>query len=67
MSKLKKKVDAMDSKLDKILSLLLSGHGDDAKKEEKSAQSNPDDVVDPGSSGNKEREATFDAAKNLPK
>ena len=67
MSKLTAKVDAMDSKMDKILSFLLSGHGDDAKKGEKSTQSNPDDDADPGSSGNKEKEATSDAAKNLPK
>ena len=54
MSKLTAKFDAMDSKLDKILSLLLSGHGNDAKKGEKSKQSNPDDNDDPGcSSGNK--------------
>ena len=38
------------------------------KRGEKSTQSNPDDDVDPGSSsGNKEKEATSDAAKNLPK
>ena len=68
ISKLTEKVDAMDSKLDKILSLLLSGHGDDAKKGEKSTQSNPDDNADLEScSGNKEKEATFDTAKNLPK
>ena len=41
MAKLIAKVDAMDSKLDQILSLLLSGPGHDAKKGEK--QSNPDD------------------------
>ena len=63
MSRLTEKVDAMDSKLDQILSLLLPGHGDDAKKGEKSKQSNPDDA-NPGSS---EKEATSDAAKNLPK
>ena len=72
MIKLKEKVDAMDSKLDKILYLLLSGHGDDAKKGEKSTQlnpdDNPDDNADPGSSsGNKEKEATPDVAKNFPK
>ena len=71
MSKLTKKVEAMDSKLDKIISLLLPGHGDDAKRGEKSNQlksnqSNPDDV-DPENSGNKDKEATSDAAKNLPK
>ena len=48
MFKLTEKVDTMDSKLEKILSLLLSGHGDDAKKGEKSTQSNPDDNDDPG-------------------
>ena len=48
------------------MSLLLPGHGDDAKKGEKSKQSNPDDA-DPGNSGNKDKEATSDAAKNLPK
>ena len=37
------------------------------KRGEKSTQSNPDDDADPGSSGNKEKEATSDAAKNLPK
>ena len=42
MIKLTEKVEAMDSKLDKIMSLLLPGHGDDAKKGEKS---NPDDVL----------------------
>ena len=66
MSKLTEKVEAMDSKLDKIISLLIPGHGDDAKKGEKSKQSNPDDV-DPQNSGNKDKEATFDAAKNFPK
>ena len=35
MNKLIEKVEAMDSMLDKILSLILSGHGDDAKKGEK--------------------------------
>ena len=70
MIKLTTKVDAMDSKLDQILSLLLSGPGHDAKKGEK--QSNPDDPnddtdADPESSrGNKEKEATTDAAKTLP-
>ena len=66
MFKLTEKVDAMDSKLDKIMFLLLSGHGDDAKKGGKSTKSNPDDDVGPGSSGNKEKEATSDTAKNLP-
>ena len=32
MAKLTAKVDAMDSKMDQILSLLLSGPGHDAKK-----------------------------------
>ena len=73
MVKLTAKVDAMDSKLDQILSLLLSGPGHDAKKGEK--QSNPDDPDadtddDPESSrGHKEKEtttATTDAAKTLP-
>ena len=71
MVKLTAKVDAMDSKLDQILSLLLSGPGHDAKKGEK--QSNPDapddDTADPESSrGHKEKEATTattDAAKTL--
>ena len=44
MVKLTAKVDAMDSKMDQILSLLLSGPGHDAKKGEK--QSNPDDPDD---------------------
>ena len=61
MNKLTEKVEAMDSKLDKILSLLLPGHGDDAKKGEKS---NPDDA-DPGNNGNKDKDITSDAAKNL--
>ena len=66
MIKLTENVDVMDSKLDQILSFLLSGHGNDAKKGEKSTQSNPD--ADPGSSsGKKDNEATSDAAKNLPK
>ena len=66
MSKLTKKVEAMDSKLEKILSLLLPGHSDDAKKGENSNQSNPDDA-DPGNNGNRDKEATYDAAKNLAK
>ena len=45
------------------MSLLLPGHGDDAKKGEKS---NPDDV-DPENSGNKDKNTTSDATKNLPK
>ena len=49
-----------------ILYLLLPGHGDDAKKGEKSKQSNPDDA-NPGSSGHKNKEAISDATKNLPK
>ena len=52
--------------MDHILSLLLPGHGDDAKKGEKSKQSNPDDA-NPGNSGFKDKEATSDAAENLPK
>ena len=76
MVKLTAKVDAMDSKMDHIISLLLSGPGHDAKKGEK--QSNPDDPdedtnVDPESSrGHKEKAittattATTDAAKTLP-
>ena len=69
MIKLTAKVDAMDSKLDQILSLLLSGPGHDAKKGEK--QSNPDDPdddtdADPESSrGHKAKEATTDAAKTF--
>ena len=45
MAKLTDKVDAMDSKMDLILSILLSGPGHDAKKGEKRSQrSNPDDL-----------------------
>ena len=76
VAKLTSKVDAMDSKLDQILSLLLSGPSHDAKKGEK--QSNPDDPdedtddVPENSRGHKETEittatATTDAAKTLPK
>ena len=42
MDNITAKVDAMDSKLDLILSILLSGPGHDAKKGEK--ESNPDDL-----------------------
>ena len=67
MAKLTAKVDAMDSKLDLILSILLSGPGHDAKKGEK--RSNPDDPdedtddVPESSKGHKAKEATTDAAK----
>ena len=66
MAKLIAKVDAMDSKLDLILSILLSGPGHDAKKGEK--RSNPDDPEDiddvpESSKGHKSKEATTDAAK----
>ena len=66
MAKLTDKVDAMDSKLDLILSILLSGPGHDAKKGEK--RSNPDDPEDiddvpESSKGHKAKEATTDAAK----
>ena len=73
MAKLTAKVDAMDSKLDLILSLLLSGPGHDGKKGEK--KSNPDDPdedtddVPESRKGHKEKEAstaTTDAAKTLP-
>ena len=73
MAKLTDKVDVMDSKLDHILSLLLSGPGHDAKKGEK--QSNPDDPdadtddVPESSRVHKEKEtrtATTDVAKTLP-
>ena len=73
LAKLTVKVDAMDSKLDHILSLLLSGPGHDAKKGEK--QSNPDDPDDDTEDvperrrGHKEKEtptAATDAAKTLP-
>ena len=70
MAKLTAKVDAMDSKLDQILSLLLSGPGHDAKKGEK--KSNPDDHdedtddVPESSKEHKTKEATTDAAKSLP-
>ena len=47
MAKLTAKVDAMDSKLDQILSLLLSGPGHDAKKgEKKSNRDDPDEDTD---------------------
>ena len=36
------------------------------KRGEKSNQSNPDDA-DPGNSRNKDKEATSDATKNMPK
>ena len=74
MAKLTAKVDLMDSKLDHIISLLLSGPGHDAKKGE-GGQSNPDDPdedtddVPERSKGHKEKEAstaTTDAAKTLP-
>ena len=58
MVKIREKVEAMDSKLDKILSLLLSGHGDDAKKREKS---NPDNAC-----GNKDKGTNSNATQNLP-
>ena len=67
MAKLTAKVDAMDSKLDLIFSILLSGPGHDAKKGEK--KSNPDDPdkdtddVPESSKGHKDKEATTDAAK----
>ena len=73
MAKLTAKVDLMDSKLDHIISLLLSGSGHDAKKGEK--QSNPDDPdedtddVTEKSRGHKNKgtkTATSDAAKTLP-
>ena len=73
MAKLTAKVDLMDSKLDHIISLLLSGPGHDAKKGEK--QSNPDDPdedtddVTEKSRGHKNKgttTATSDAAKTLP-
>ena len=73
MAKLTTKVDTMDSKLDHILSILLSGPSHDAKKGEK--QSNPDDPdedtddVPESSMGHKGKEtttATTDAAKTLP-
>ena len=68
MAKLTDKVDAMDSKLDHVLSILLSGPGHDAKKGEKRSQrSNPDDPekdtndVPESSKGHKAKEATTDA------
>ena len=67
MAKLTAKVDAMDSKLALILSILLSSPGHDAKKEEK--KSNPDDPdedtddVPESIKGHKAKEATTDAAK----
>ena len=70
MAKLTTKVDAMDSKLDLILSLLLFSPCHDAKKGEK--KSNPDDPdedtddVPESSKGHKAKEATTDAAKSLP-
>ena len=70
MAKLTAKVDAMDSKLDLILSILLSDPGHDAKKGEK--RSNPDDPdedtddVPESSKRHKEKEATTAAAKSLP-
>ena len=66
MAKLTAKVDAMDSKLDQILSLLLSCPSHDAKKGEK--ESNPDDPDDvpKSSKEHKTKEATTDAAKSLP-
>ena len=73
LAKLTTKVDAIDSKLDLILSILLSGLGHDAKKGEK--KSNPDDPdkdtddVNKSRKGHKEKEAstaTTDAAKTLP-
>ena len=68
MTKLTAKGDAMDSKLDLILSILLSGPGHDAKKGEK--RSNPDDPEDTddvleSSKGHKAKEVTTDAAKSL--
>ena len=67
MAKLTAKVDAMDSKLDLILSILLLGPGHDAKKgEKKSNPENPDedtDDVPESSTGHKEKEATTDVAK----
>ena len=75
MAKLTTKVDAMDSKLDLILSILLSGPGHDAKKGEKKSKSNPDDPdedtddVPDRSKGHKEKEAsmaTTDVAETLP-
>ena len=70
MAKLTAKVDAMDSKLDLILSILLSGPGHDAKKgEKKSNNDDPNedtDDVPESSKGHKAKEATTDAAKSLP-
>ena len=69
MAKLTTKVDAMDSKLDLILSTLLSGPGHDAKKGEK--KSNPDDPdedtddVPESSKGHKAKEATTDTATHV--
>ena len=62
MAKLTAKVDAMDSKMDLVLSILLSGPGHDAKKGEK--ESNPDDPdedtddVPDRSKGHTEKEAS---------
>ena len=77
MAKLIAKVDAMDSKMDLILSILLPGPGHDAKKGEKN--SNPEnldedtDDVPESSTRYKAKEATTyaakvttDAAKSLP-
>ena len=69
MEKLTVKVDAIDSKMDLILSILLSGPGHDAKKGEK--KSNPDDPdedtddVPESSKGHKAKEATTDAATHV--
>ena len=69
MVKLTVKVDAMDIKLDQILSLLLSSHGHDAKKGETQYPDDPDntDDAEPKSSrGHRQQEATTDAAKTFP-
>ena len=71
MVKLTVKVDAMDAKMDQILSLLLSSHGHDAKKGEKQKATtddpdNTDDVEPKSSRGHRQHEATTDVVITFP-